>query len=61
LIARYNPFQIGQPYDRARLAEFQQRLQETPYFANVVTTLDRRLAGGRTGCRCESNVAGSAH
>jgi translocation and assembly module TamA len=40
LIERYNPFQIGQPYDRARLAEFQQRLQETPYFANVVTTLD---------------------
>jgi translocation and assembly module TamA len=40
LIERFNPFRIGEPYDRAKLAEFQQRLQETPYFANVVTTLN---------------------
>lgn len=46
LIERFNPFKVGEPYDRARLAEFQRRLQETPYFANVVTTIDLEAPAG---------------
>jgi translocation and assembly module TamA len=40
LVERYNPFQPGDPYDRAKLVEFQQALQDTPYFANALTTLE---------------------
>jgi translocation and assembly module TamA len=40
LVERFNPFKPGQPYDRALLLQFQQALQETGFFANVVVTLD---------------------
>lgn len=39
LVERYNPFRPGDPYDREKLVEFQQALQDTPYFANAVATL----------------------
>ena len=39
LVERYNPFKPGDPYDRPKLVEFQQALQDTPYFANAVATL----------------------
>lgn len=39
LVERYNPFTQGDRYERAKLVEFQQALQDTPYFANAVTTL----------------------
>jgi translocation and assembly module TamA len=39
LVERYNPFQPGDPYDRAKLTEFQQALQDTPFFAYAVATL----------------------
>ena len=39
LVERYNPFKPGDPYDRQKLVEFQQALQDTPYFANAVATL----------------------
>ncbi len=39
LVQRYNPFRIGEPYDRAKLIEFQQALQETPYFSSVLASL----------------------
>jgi translocation and assembly module TamA len=45
LVARYNPFRPGDPYDRSRVAEFQQVLQDTPYFGSVVATL--QLEGGQ--------------
>lgn len=38
LVERYNPFKPGDPYDRTKLVEFQQALQDTPYFANAVAT-----------------------
>jgi translocation and assembly module TamA len=40
LVERFNPFQPGQPYDRALVLQFQQALQETPFFTSVVVTLD---------------------
>jgi translocation and assembly module TamA len=40
LIERFNPFEPGQAYDRSQLLQFQQALQETPYFTRVVVTLD---------------------
>ena len=39
LVERYNPFKPGDPYDRLKLVEFQQALQDTPYFANAIATL----------------------
>jgi translocation and assembly module TamA len=38
LVERYNPFKPGDAYDRNRLTEFQQQLQDTPYFGSVVVT-----------------------
>jgi translocation and assembly module TamA len=40
LVERFNPFKRGDPYDRAQLVEFQQSLQETPFFSSVVATLE---------------------
>jgi translocation and assembly module TamA len=40
LVERFDPFKAGQPYDRALLLQFQQSLQETGFFSNVVVTLD---------------------
>lgn len=39
LVERYNPFRPGDPYDRGKLTEFQQSLQDTPFFAYAVVTL----------------------
>jgi translocation and assembly module TamA len=39
LVTRFNPFRPGDPYDRSRVAEFQQVLQDTPFFGSVVATL----------------------
>ncbi len=39
LVARFNPFRPGDRYERAKLVEFQQLLQDTPYFAYAVATL----------------------
>ena len=39
LVQRYNPFRIGEPYDHQKLIEFQQTLQETPYFSSVLASL----------------------
>ena len=39
LVQRYNPFRVGEPYDRAKLIEFQQSLEETPYFSSVLASL----------------------
>ncbi|MGH6623794.1 MAG: autotransporter assembly complex protein TamA, partial [Burkholderiaceae bacterium] len=40
LVERFSPFKPGDPYDRVRLAEFQQLLQNTAYFASAVATVD---------------------
>jgi translocation and assembly module TamA len=40
LVERFNPLQAGEPYDRALMLQFQQALQETPFFTSVVVTLD---------------------
>lgn len=39
LVQRYNPFRVGEPFDRQKLVEFQQALEETPYFSSVLATL----------------------
>ncbi len=39
LVERYNPFKPGDVYDRSKLTEFQQALQDTPFFAYAVVTL----------------------
>jgi translocation and assembly module TamA len=39
LVERYNPFKPGDRYERSKLVEFQQALQDTPYFANARATL----------------------
>lgn len=39
LVERFNPFRPGDPYERQKLIEFQQALQETPYFASALATL----------------------
>jgi translocation and assembly module TamA len=39
LVERFNPFRAGDPFDRARMLEFQQALQETPYFSTAIVTL----------------------
>jgi translocation and assembly module TamA len=40
LVERFNPLNPGEPYDRSLLLQFQQALQESPYFSSVVVTLD---------------------
>ncbi|MGH6611088.1 MAG: autotransporter assembly complex protein TamA [Burkholderiaceae bacterium] len=39
LVQRYNPFRVGEPYDRQKLIEFQQALEDTPYFSSVLASL----------------------
>ncbi|HVE90278.1 MAG TPA: BamA/TamA family outer membrane protein [Burkholderiaceae bacterium] len=39
LVQRYNPFKVGERFDRAKLIEFQQALEETPYFSSVLASL----------------------
>lgn len=48
LVERFNPMRPGQAYDRALLVQFQQALQETPFFSSVVVTLDLEGASGDT-------------
>jgi translocation and assembly module TamA len=40
LVERFNSLKPGEPYDRTLLLQFQQALQESPYFSSVVVTLD---------------------
>jgi translocation and assembly module TamA len=40
LVERFNPMKPGEPYDRSMMLQFQQALQESPYFSSVVVTLD---------------------
>ncbi len=39
LVQRYNPFKVGDRFDRAKLVEFQQALEETPYFSSVLASV----------------------
>lgn len=39
LVQRYNPFRVGEPYDRQKLIEFQQALEDTPYFSSVLASV----------------------
>jgi translocation and assembly module TamA len=39
LVQRYNPFKVGDRFDRAKLIEFQQALEETPYFSSVLASV----------------------
>ncbi len=39
LVQRYNPFKVGDRFDRAKLIEFQQALEETPYFSSVLASI----------------------
>ncbi len=39
LVARFNPFSYGEPYDRAKLIEFQLALQESPFFSSALLQL----------------------
>jgi len=39
LVERYNPFKVGDRFDRAKMIEFQQALEETPYFSSVLASL----------------------
>ena len=39
LVQRYNPFKVGDRFDRAKMIEFQQVLEETPYFSSVLVSL----------------------
>lgn len=39
LVERFNPFRPGDPFDRARMLEFQHALQETPYFSTAIVRL----------------------
>ena len=39
LVQRFNPFRLGEPYDRAKLIEFQQALEGTPFFSSVLASL----------------------
>lgn len=38
LVERYSTFNPGDPYERSKLVEFQQALQDTPYFSYAVAT-----------------------
>lgn len=44
LVERFNPPQVGEPYDAQVLAEFQRRLQSSPYFAAAVLVVEPDLA-----------------
>ena len=39
LVQRYNPFKVGERFDRAKLIEFQQALEDTPYFSSVLASV----------------------
>ncbi|MEP6607932.1 MAG: BamA/TamA family outer membrane protein [Burkholderiaceae bacterium] len=39
LVQRYNAFRVGERYDRQKLIEFQQALEDTPYFSSVLVSL----------------------
>lgn len=39
LVQRYNPFRVGEPFDRQKMIEFQQALEDTPYFSSVLASL----------------------
>jgi translocation and assembly module TamA len=39
LVERFNPFRPSEPFDRAKMLEFQQALQDTPYFSTAIVTL----------------------
>lgn len=47
LVERFNPFNVGEPYDAEKLLEFQRRLQRTPFFSTVIVDVDP--AGGEGG------------
>ena len=40
LVERFNPFKPGDRYDAAQLRDFQQRLQQSPYFGTAVVTVE---------------------
>lgn len=40
LVVRYRPFQPGDPYDTAKLLEFQRRLQQSQFFSSVIVEVD---------------------
>jgi translocation and assembly module TamA len=44
LVERFSPIRSGQSYERTMLVQFQQALQETPYFSSVIVTLDLERA-----------------
>jgi translocation and assembly module TamA len=39
LVERYNPFRPGDRYERSKLVEFQQLLQDTPFFVYAIASL----------------------
>ena len=39
LVQRYNPFKVGDRFDRAKMIEFQQALEDTPFFSSVLASL----------------------
>ncbi len=41
LVERYSQLEVGEPYDREKLLEFQTGLQNTPHFASVIVDIDR--------------------
>ena len=40
VIERLNPIRVGDPYNQAKLLEFQSRLQDSPYFASASVHVD---------------------
>lgn len=40
LVERINPITVGEPYTQAKLLELQSRLQDSPYFASAVVSVD---------------------
>jgi translocation and assembly module TamA len=40
IVERLNPIRPGEPYSQARLLELQSRLQDSPYFAGAIVTVD---------------------
>ena len=44
LVDRFNPFKPGDRYDAAMLRDFQQRLQQSPYFGTAVVTVEPDVA-----------------
>lgn len=39
LVQRFNPFTVGEAYDRAKMIQFQQALEDTPFFSSVLASL----------------------